>query len=74
MLVGMPVRCRLLAAKENPVPSGRVLSEETPEPVCAASRTHQSAWMSGFGGTRSPFARDIKQSKEPRLTSLPVVQ
>jgi hypothetical protein len=29
------------------------------------SRSHQLAWMSGFGGTRSPFARDIKQSNVP---------
>ena len=29
------------------------------------SRSHQRAWMSGFGGTRSPFARDIKQSNVP---------
>src|SRR6266446_2907261 len=29
------------------------------------SRSHQLAWMSVFGGTRSPFARDIKQSNVP---------
>jgi hypothetical protein len=61
----MPARCRLLASKEDPVPSARVLSEERPLPCSDISRSHQLAWMSGFGGTRSPFARDIKQSNVP---------
>ena len=61
----MPARCRLLASKEDPVPSGRVLSEKRPLPVFDTSRSHQLTWMSGFGGTPSPFARDIKQSNVP---------
>jgi hypothetical protein len=61
----MPARRRLLASKEDPVPSGRVLSEERPLPVFDTSRSHQLTWMSGFGGAPSPFARDIKQSNVP---------
>jgi hypothetical protein len=61
----MPARCRLLASKEDPVPSGRVLSEERPLPVFDTSRSHQLTWMSGFGGTPSPLSglrRSVKSS------------